>query len=172
MNSDYCKSIKSGLVDENGLIKLEFIKNSKYPQILANEMGKATPKLSSKQARSFYNVVNKIYLDAIAGTLSMNEAMVELTMLSSRVNDKFNKGSVPIEFKEFIEMNVDAVDDINTLKAFILHFEAICNNLKDVRNAGRNNTPYKSGGYKNNTNTNTNNNNRNNNYNNGGKRKW
>lgn len=162
MNTDYCKSVKSGLVDDNGIIKLEFIKNSKYPQIIANEMSKATPKLSSKQARSFYNVVNKIYLDTIAHTLSMNEAIVELTMLSSRVNDKLNKGSVPVEFKEFIEMNVDAVHDVNTLKAFILHFEAICNNLKDVSNTGHGNTPHKTGGYKNNDNKN--------NY--GGKKKW
>lgn len=160
MNADYCKSMKLGLVDDTGIIKLEFIQNSKYPQILADEMSKGTPKLSSTQARSFYNMVNKVYLDVIANTLSMNEAMVELTMLSSRVKDKFNKGSVPVEFKEFIEMNVDAVHDVGTLKAFILHFEAICNNLKDVKasnNAGRgnaagNSTPHKFGGYKNDNN--------------------
>lgn len=165
MNADYCKSVKAGLVDDNGSIKLDFIKNSKYPQILANEMSKATPKLSSKQARSFYNVVNKIYLNTVAGVLSMNEAMVELTMLSSRVNDKLNKGSVPVEFKEFIEMNVEAVCDVDTLKAFVLHFEAICNNLKEVGNTGHGNQSGKSsasGNYENKS--------RNNNY--GGKKRW
>lgn len=155
MNANYVKSVKSGLVDENGVIKLEFIKNNKYPQLLATEMSKATPKLSSKQARSFYGVVNKIYLDVIAGTLTMAEAMVELTMLSSRVNDKLNKGSVPVEFKEFIEENVEVVHDVNTLKAFILHFEAMCNNLKDTNGAN-------AGGHKPN----------NSNRNNGGQRRW
>lgn len=164
MNADYIKCVKSGLVDENGVIKLDFIKNSKYPQMLANEMSKATPKLSSKQARSFYNVVNKVYLDVISGVMNMNEAIADLTMMSSRVMDKFNKGHIPVEFKDFIEANVEAVHDVNTLKAFILHFEAICNNLKDnigSSGSGRSGGPTqapKGGAYKPNNNGNRNNN--------------
>lgn len=171
MNADYIKCVKSGLVDENGVIKLDFIKNSKYPQMLANEMSKATPKLSSKQARSFYNVVNKVYLDVISGVMNMNEAIADLTMMSSRVMDKFNKGHIPVEFKDFIEANVEAVRDVNTLKAFILHFEAICNNLKDNTSSGNSgrsggpNTASKQGAYK----PNNGNGNRNNN---GGQKRW
>ena len=140
MNAEYSKSVKEGLVDKDGIIKLDFIKNSKYPQMIANEMNKATPKLSQKQARSFYNVVNEIYINVIMGSMSMREAIVELTMLSSRVNDKLNKGSVSEDFKEFIEMNVEAVTDEKSLKAFVLHFEAVYNNLKEVN--GANNRGY------------------------------
>lgn len=140
MNAEYSKSVKEGLVDKDGIIKLDFIKNSKYPQMIANEMNKATPKLSQKQARSFYNVVNEIYINVIMGSMSMREAIVELTMLSSRVNDKLNKGSVSEDFKEFIEMNIEAVTDEKSLKAFVLHFEAVYNNLKEV--SGANNRGY------------------------------
>jgi hypothetical protein len=169
MNADYIKNVKSGLVDGKGIIKLDFIKNSKYPQMLANEMSKATPKLSSKQARSFYNVANKVYLDVIAGVITMEEVIVELTMMSSRVTDKLNKGHIPVEFKDFIEANVDVIHDVSTLKAFILHFEAICNNLKDNTNSGNSgrsggpNQASKAGTYK------PNNGNKNNN---GGNRRW
>lgn len=167
MNAEYCKSVKEGLIGDNGIIKLDFIKNSKYPQMLASDFGKATPKLSSKQARSFYDAVNKVYLDVISKRLSMEEAIVELTMLSSRVNDKLNKGSVPVEFKEFIEMNVEAVRDVNSLKAFVLHFEAIYNNLKDSSGAPHaNGAPrgnnQKTGNFKGNNSQNT--------Y--GGKKRW
>lgn len=152
MNAEYSKSVREGLVDEDGIIKLDFIKNSKYPQMIANEMNNATPKLSQKQARSFYNVVNEIYINVIMGSMPMKEAIVELTMLSSRVNDKLNKGSVSEDFKEFIEMNVEAVTDEKSLKAFVLHFEAVYNNLKEVNAA--NNRGYNghngNGGHNNN----------------------
>lgn len=158
MNAEYLKELKHGYLDENNVTKLDFI--LKYPQQLAKELGEATPKLSTKQARSFFDAFNKIYLSVIGKKATLAEAKVDLAMLSSKANDKFNKGAIPKNFKDFIDNNVAAIQTDKDLKSFILHFESLCNYLKDTK------TQQNNGKYDNrNSGNNTGNNNRNNNRN-------
>ena len=158
MNAEYLKELKHGYLDENNVTKLDFI--LKYPQQLAKELGEATPKLSTKQARSFFDAFNKIYLSVIGKKSTLAEAKVDLAMLSSKANDKFNKGAIPKDFKDFIDNNVAAIQTDKDLKSFILHFESLCNYLKDTK------TQQNNGKYDNrNSGNNTGNNNRNNNRN-------
>ena len=131
MNAEYLKELKHGYLDENNVTKLDFI--LKYPQQLAKELGEATPKLSTKQARSFFDAFNKIYLSVIGKKATLAEAKVDLAMLSSKANDKFNKGAIPKDFKDFIDNNVAAIQTDKDLKSFILHFESLCNYLKDTK---------------------------------------
>ena len=131
MNTEYLKELKQGYLDENGVTKLDFI--LKYSQQLANEFGTVTPKLSTKQARSFFDAFNKIYLSVIGKKVTLAEAKVDLAMLSSKANDKFNKGAIPKDFKDFIDANVAAVQTEKDIKSFILHFESVCNYLKDTK---------------------------------------
>ena len=158
MNAEYLKELKHGYLDENNVTKLDFI--LKYPQQLAKELGEATPKLSTKQARSFFDAFNKIYLSVIGKKATLAEAKVDLAMLSSKANDKFNKGAIPKDFKDFIDNNVAAIQTDKDLKSFILHFESLCNYLKDTK------TQQNNGKYDNrNSGNNTGNNNRSNNRN-------
>lgn len=158
MNAEYLKELKHGYLDENNVTKLDFI--LKYPQQLAKELGEATPKLSTKQARSFFDAFNKIYLGVIGKKATLAEAKVDLAMLSSKANDKFNKGAIPKDFKDFIDNNVAAIQTDKDLKSFILHFESLCNYLKDTK------TQQNNGKYDNrNSGNNTGNNNRSNNRN-------
>ena len=131
MNTEYLKELKHGYLDENNVTKLDFI--LKYPQQLAKELGEASPKLSTKQARSFFDAFNKIYLSVIGKKATLAEAKVDLAMLSSKANDKFNKGAIPKDFKDFIDNNVAAIQTDKDLKSFILHFESLCNYLKDTK---------------------------------------
>lgn len=131
MNAEYLKELKHGYLDENNVTKLDFV--LKYPQQLAKELGEATPTLSTKQARSFFNAFNKIYLSVIGKKVTLAEAKVDLAMLSSKANDKFNKGAIPKDFKDFIDNNVEAIKTDKDLKSFILHFESLCNYLKDTK---------------------------------------
>lgn len=158
MNAEYLKELKHGYLDENNVTKLDFI--LKYPQQLAKELGEATPKLSTKQARSFFDAFNKIYLSVIGKKATLAEAKVDLAMISSKANDKFNKGAIPKDFKDFIDNNVAAIQTDKDLKSFILHFESLCNYLKDTK------TQQNNGKYDNrNSGNNTGNNNRSNNRN-------
>lgn len=158
MNTEYLKELKHGYLDENNVTKLDFI--LKYPQQLAKELGEETPKLSTKQARSFFDAFNKIYLSVIGKKATLAEAKVDLAMLSSKANDKFNKGAIPKDFKDFIDNNVAAIQTDKDLKSFILHFESLCNYLKDTK------TQQNNGKYDNrNSGSNTGNNNRSNNRN-------
>lgn len=131
MNTEYLKELKQGYLDSSGVTKLDLI--LKYPQKLANDFGADTPKLSTKQARSFFNAFNKIYLGVIGKKVTMAEAKVDLAMLSSKANDKFNKGAIPKDFKDLIDANVSAIQTEKDFKSFMLHFESICNYLKDVK---------------------------------------
>lgn len=158
MNTEYLKELKHGYLDENNVTKLDFI--LKYPQQLAKELGEASPKLSTKQARSFFDAFNKIYLSVIGKKATLAEAKVDLAMLSSKANDKFNKGAIPKDFKDFIDNNVAAIQTDKDLKSFILHFESLCNYLKDTK------TQQNNGKHDNrNSGNNTGNNNRSNNRN-------
>lgn len=158
MNAEYLKELKHGYLDENNVTKLDFI--LKYPQQLAKELGEATPKLSTKQARSFFDAFNKIYLSVIGKKATLAEAKVDLAMLSSKANDKFNKGAIPKDFKDFIDNNVAAIQTDKDLKSFILHFESLCNYLKDTKTQ-QNNGKYDNRNSCNNTGNNNRSNNRN-----------
>ena len=131
MNTTYLNDLKLGYQDANGVTKLDFI--LKHPQQLAKDFGAASPKLSTKQARSFFNACNKIYLDFISKKTTLAEAKLELAMLSTKVADKFNKGAVPQDFKDFFDANVAAIKTDKDMKSFIMHFEAVCNYLKDAK---------------------------------------
>lgn len=152
MITEYLKEVKRGYLDENNVTKLDFI--LKYPQQLAKDFGEQTPRLSTKQARSFFDAFNKVYLSVIGKKITMAEARVELAMLSSKANDKFNKGAIPKDFKDFLDANVSVIQTEKDFKSFILHFESICNYLKDTKVKQSN---------ENSNNKNSNNQNRNNN---------
>lgn len=143
MNKEYLNDLKLGYQDENGVTKLDLI--LKYPQQLAKDFGVGNPKLSTKQARSFFNACNKIYLDFISKKTTLAEAKLELAMMSTKVTDKLNKGAVPQDFKDFFDANVEAIKTDKDMKSFIMHFEAVCNYLKDAKeqpaNGGFGNKP-------------------------------
>lgn len=150
MDTGYLKELKEGYLDTDDVMKVDFV--LKYPQLLAKSFGTATPRLSTKQSRSFFDAFNKIYLDVIGKKISMAEAKVELAMLSTKINDKFNKGTVPEDFKTFIDANVAVINDKNDFKAFMYHFEAICNYLKDTKETKTQNSNSNNGSGRNNNN--------------------
>lgn len=131
MDTGYLKELHKGYLDEQGVIKRDLI--LKYPKVLAKNFGEGNPKLSTKQARSFFDAFNKIYLNVIGKREALAEALIDVAMLSTKINDKFNKGTVSEDFKAFIDENVEQIKTEKDLRAFVLHFEAVCNYLKDTK---------------------------------------
>ena len=129
MNEAYLKDLKSGYYQDNGNLKIAFVDG--YPQDVARILSDAAPAMSTKQARSFFDVVNKIYMATTLNTKSFDDAVIDLRMLKSRVSDKLGKGFISDEFNKFIVSNVDATKSLSDLKAFTLHFEAVCNYLRN-----------------------------------------
>ena len=148
MNEIYLKDVRSGYFDAEKL-KIKFVDG--YPQEVARELTDARPAMTNKQARSFFNAVNKVNTRVLTGAMDINDAIVELKMLKSRVNDKLSKGLVSNEFATFINTNVDTVCTEKDLKAFTLHFEAVCNYLKsEIKAPGKfpGNNTYNNNNYK------------------------
>lgn len=129
MNESYNKELHNGYLDDKGVIRLCFVDG--LPQKLADSFNRAEPTLSTKQARTIYDSVNGLYGQLTRKNITFDEAKVELVMLKSRINDKKNKGAISEEFYDFFVDNVDVVKTHKDFMAFTLHFEAICNYLKD-----------------------------------------
>ena len=147
MDSSYTKELNSGYINENGAIKIDFIDG--FPQKLADEFNKTEPKLSVSQSRAIFDSVNGFYGNYTRKSISFDEVKIELSMLKSRINDKVNKGSIPQEFLDFFDKNINAVKTPDDFRAFKYHFEAVCNYLKDDKkdkNQGNNNGGYNRGG--------------------------
>ena len=66
-------------------------------------------------------------------------------MIKSMINDKVNKGSIPKSFLDFFSANVEAINTVEDFKVFKLHFESICNYLKDDKPKAQNNGSGHSG---------------------------
>ena len=128
MNDAYVRDVKAGYY-QDGKLKLPFIDG--YPQEVAKSLTLATPAMSTKQARSFFDTINKTYTAVTLKNKTFDDAVIDLKMLKSRVSDKLGKGTVSEDFNSFIVLNADAVKSFADLKAFTLHFEAVCNYLRN-----------------------------------------
>lgn len=136
MNPEYTKELNNGYLTDNKIAKIKFIDG--FPQMLAEEFNKATPSLSTKQSRSIFDLVNKLNNRVARKDITLEEIKVELGMIKSMINDKMNKGNIPKVFFDFFAANVDAIKSLDDFKVFKLHFEAICNYLKDNKPAAPN----------------------------------
>lgn len=156
INEQYIKDIKSGYFAD-GKTKLKVVDG--YPQELAQTFTNAQPTMTGKQARSFYESVNGLNTRVIQDRITIDDAIVELKMLKSRVYDKCSKGVISTDFRDFIEVNVDTINTREDLETFTKHFEGVCNYLKSESATSakkyKNDKPF---------NKNANNNNKNNNY--------
>lgn len=140
MNKEYLKQLQEGYFDNN-VIRFSLIDG--FPQQIAKTLSESKPAMSTKQARSFFDNVNALVGKTAAKRISFNEAKAELLMLKSRIYDKVAKGTVSVQFKQFFESNVSAINTTQDLKAFAMHFEAVCNYLKDVSAKQDNDQSYK-----------------------------
>lgn len=131
LNTDYLQSLKKGYLNEDGVIRIEFVDG--FPQTVAKDFGNSTPALSTSQSRAFFDKVNSLNVKAKSNQMKLSEVQIELSMLKSRIQDKVSKNTLPKEFYDFFNANVSAIKDLTTLNAFTFHFEAVCNYMKDVK---------------------------------------
>ncbi len=136
MTTEYQNLIKQGYLNEQGVLKVPFI--DQQAKSLADEFNRCMPALSTKQARSIFNIINGIYVKMTTQRISFDEAKMQLVMLKSRINDKVSKGNLSKEFQSFYDLNVTCINTPQDLIAFRLHFEAICNYLKDSKPQDKN----------------------------------
>ena len=161
LDTKYTQEIKKGYLNEDGIVKLDFVDG--FPQELAKHFGNTNPVLSTSQSRSIFDKVNALNTQLLGGRTSFAEIKIELAALKSRVKDKVEKLALPEDFYEFLNLNISAVTDEKTLKAFTLHFECVCNYLKDKK--AQNNQQNNQQGFQKPNNNGYNNGNKPNNYN-------
>lgn len=136
MTDKYQELIKSGYLTDSGSVKVQLV--DEQAKALAEEFNQCSPALSTTQARSFFKNVYRIYdLLTKKKKISTDEAIVELMMLKSRISNKVSKKSVPIEFQRFFDLNMSCIKTEADITAFRLHYEAICNYLKDTKPQGK-----------------------------------
>lgn len=139
LNEQYVKELKKGYPEDK---KAQAVFIDGYPQQVAETLVNARPTISTKQIRSFFDAVNRIYLKYTRRRQSFDEAILDLKLLKSRVADKLSKKTISEEFNNFMALNIDAVKTPEDFKIFTSHLEAVCNYTKGVKPANNNNKPF------------------------------
>jgi len=81
-------------------------------------------RLSSAQMRAFYNHVRRAAASMSAGG-DAQQARVQLLRIPGFAAARVGRPGFPMEFREFLDRNVEQVKDAATLQAFAEHFQAV-----------------------------------------------
>ncbi len=81
-------------------------------------------RLSSAQMRAFYNHVRRAAASLEAGG-DAQQARVRLLRIPGFAAARVGRPGFPLEFREFLDRNVEQVKDAATLHAFAEHFQAV-----------------------------------------------
>lgn len=114
--------------DEKDTVKDEFILGAVE---LAN--GFKSDNVTYGQMRKFFEAVRNVQYSVNKGTYKFNGAKETLNRLVPLAQNSRSKGYVSEAFKEFIRINVNAVNSLDDLRAFDMHFEAIVGYLPDAK---------------------------------------
>lgn len=122
--NEYQEELKDGyfrLVDDRKSLKPKFI--VEYPEELAKKLtSNSCNKLS--QIWKFYDHVLQIQ-DNIKKGVSLEFYKAELCRLLPAVNYAMERKTVTRDFKQFIDYNVQYIDDGEDLEAFAKHFQSL-----------------------------------------------
>ena len=81
-------------------------------------------RLKSRQLRAFYNHVKRAETALNAGR-DIRQVRADVLKIKPFAAERQGRGSIPAEFREFLDRNVDQVEDEKTLRAFAEHFQAV-----------------------------------------------
>ncbi len=81
-------------------------------------------RLSSAQMRAFYNHVRRAAASLQAGG-DAQQARAQLLRIPGFAAARVGRPGFPLEFREFLDRNVEQVKDAATLQAFAEHFQAV-----------------------------------------------
>ena len=140
---NYKKFLSSGYFDENGIEKNELF--LKYPK----EFSEKFSNISYSQIRGIYERVNVISLKLKSKQYAFKNAYNDLSILFSKINDKYNKGVIKNDlFLDFFFLNLNTIKNEKDLYCFEKHLLCICN-FYPKNNKQEQNKNYKNnGGYK------------------------
>lgn len=108
----------------NKRIKSEYIID--YAEDIANKLCTDTKKgMGRSQIYGFYNIVVGALGKALKQQENVGEAIADIQGLISKATNSKTRGNAPELFVKFIQKNATALNDLDDIKAFKIHFEAV-----------------------------------------------
>ncbi|OPY93313.1 MAG: hypothetical protein A4E73_00245 [Syntrophaceae bacterium PtaU1.Bin231] len=81
--------------------------------------------LSSAQLRRFYGDFKQLQKKVGAQGFNRVKPLIKMVKSKAAYSANPNNRKIPDAFKDFLEKNVDAINDEKDFEAFMLHFEAV-----------------------------------------------
>jgi CRISPR/Cas system CSM-associated protein Csm2 small subunit len=108
--------------DSSKALKREYLTD--LPEKIAESLKHEWPQLAMSQLRAFYSHAKRAE-EARRRGLSLAEAINQIKKLEYHANDRLHKGRIPQTFHDFVQKNAKSVNDEDSMKAFLQHFEAL-----------------------------------------------
>lgn len=117
----------------DGVLKKEYV--TTLAADIAGAFGRG--RLAKSQLRAFYSHA-KQQEQALEFGRALPEVMLQLQKMKYHANDRATKGNIPRVFQQFIDRNLDKVNDRKLfLEGFMEHFQAVVGYCADLKEAQR-----------------------------------
>lgn len=115
--------LEGGYFTPTGALRPELL--TRWAEHIAQGMASATADSTAPHLRAFYNHVKRAVAARKYGKQPIELVLNEIQKLKPFVLERAARRRVPDLFRQFLEANVDRVNDERTLLAFLQHFQAV-----------------------------------------------